>query len=745
MSTLDLFLVSPYESVDAEMSVIGDVGSDHLLILLQLGAECLATHTELPRERYRFGDVEWELYSSCLERNLRVAGGLFDEIRSSEDLDRAAEAVEVSIIDAANQHIPKRSSNGPMMKQVLPLHVVQLIERRNRIMRRITRGEVHLKPERNRLRRLIESEIYMYRCRTWQKVCDSIDDRNPHKTYSMIQHGMLGRRVGSNALKYHGQTLRTPQEKSCAFAETLRHAYRPQNAPHFSAMFQQQIETIVSDNPHIFQHLREDDATDDGHILSRPVGVEEVASLLANVKNRSPGPDGIYNIMLYRGPDLLQTVLAKVYSKCLSIGYMPMRWKQAETVMIPKPEKDRSAPGNYRPISLLSVLAKLLEGIIARRLNRHLETRGVLNRYQSGFREGRSTNDHLLRLTQSVSEAFNQKLSVYAVFLDVAKAFDTVWHDGLRAKLCSRRFGLPRKMIRFLSDYLKNRQFRVRCGNSVSEWNSIEAGVPQGGSLSPLLFLLYVNDIPFEEDRHCAMSQFADDLALWSTSANASSACQRLQRKLDSVIAWCDLWRVSLNSAKSQAMLFKKGACRTQRQPALLNIRGQPITLTERVRFLGVIFDPRLTFTPHVQRLTKSSKARLSVLASVCGFAYGPPCSTALRLYMSYVRPVLEYGAPSWSQVICQSNRDILERLQNQGCRMALRLPFWTPRTQLRRLSRLQPINDRLRALSVSYLRKARMTNTVISEMATRVDGFMPNEFWNPTPVERLRPNHQEA
>lgn len=531
-----------------------------------------------------------------------------------------------------------------------------------------------------------------------------------------------------------------PEEKAEIFSQHLSNTYRNQESPQFCRPWKDAVEAEVAMNSHMYKPIAgvmPDNNTDGEHILSRPIDVREVARAINGVPTRSPGPDGICNIMLQKGPGVLLAVLAKIFSGCLFLGFTPKLWKRAETVMIPKPGKDLSDPSSYRPISLLSCIAKLLERIIAARLNDELEARGAFSAFQSGFRRGRSTNDHLLRLSQTVSEASNRNLKVYAVFLDVAKAFDTVWHDGLRIKLRYTRYGLPPRMIRFLSDYLDNRTFRVRCSGICSDWKAISAGVPQGGSLSPLLYLMYVNDIPLYQDRHCGSSQFADDLALWSVSVKADIACQRLQPKLNVITAWCAIWRVTLNAAKSQAIIFGANR-RTTRVADLLTLNGVPIELSDRVKFLGVLFDPRLTFAPHLDQQRKLCKGRLAVLSSVCRMRHGPSVKCALRLYKMYIRPVLEYGCPAWFSRLSATNRLRLCRIQYRACRTALRFPMWAPLQQINRLTNLEAIFDRLKALSVNYLAKARLVNPHIEEMAVRHGRYINNHHWRATPVEEI-------
>ena len=180
---------------------------------------------------------------------------------------------------------------------------------------------------------------------------------------------------------------------------------------------------------------------------------------------------------------------------------------------------------------------KLFEWVIEKRVQKHLEDNSFFSKYQSGFRKSKSTNDHLFPLPQTIMESFNQGEHVIAAFLDVEKAFDNVWHNGLIYKIY--QLDQPTKLCRWLSDFLVGKVIQVKLEDFLSPNIYPKAGVPQGSNLSPSLFLIYVNDMSNPSHHLTNKLQFADDAGQWAMSKNIDLAAEYLQMDLDKLARWC--------------------------------------------------------------------------------------------------------------------------------------------------------------------------------------------------------------
>ena len=227
--------------------------------------------------------------------------------------------------------------------------------------------------------------------------------------------------------------------------------------------------------------------------------------------NSAPGDDQIHNILLKNIPhDYISKVLNVLVNRAVVSG-IPEEWKKAKIIMIPKGEKSND-PEKYRPISLTSCLGKLVERLIKKRLYEFLESKDLLVKQQSGFRNKKGAADNLIFFTQKISETLNKGKKACGIFFDISKAFDKVWHNGLIHKLI--KLNVPSYILKYIIDFLKDRKSNVSVGESLSEFFRILCSVPQGSVLGPLLFLIFINDIPLNDQKHISYSSlFADDLA----------------------------------------------------------------------------------------------------------------------------------------------------------------------------------------------------------------------------------------
>ncbi|KAL4097406.1 hypothetical protein QTP88_022192 [Uroleucon formosanum] len=279
-------------------------------------------------------------------------------------------------------------------------------------------------------------------------------------------------------------------------------------------------------------------------------------------------------------------LLTYIFNAIFRLLYFPLMWKFSHIVMFAKPNKPPDAPNAYRPISLLPFFSKIFERLILHRLSPHVISNNILPSSQFGFRAKHNTIHQVHRLGDSISTSLERKQYCSCVFLDISQVFDRVWHDGLLYKL--RNF-LPPSLFLLTKSYLTDRYFQIRIGTCTSQMAMINAGVPQGGILSPLLFNIYASDQPVTENT--IVADYADDKDLISIHENPLIASGNLQTHLNLISSWYTKWRIKLNHAKSIHTTFtlKHGLC----PPVSLD--NIPIPVSDTVKYLGLILDKRLT------------------------------------------------------------------------------------------------------------------------------------------------------
>lgn len=434
-----------------------------------------------------------------------------------------------------------------------------------------------------------------------------------------------------------------------------------------------------------------------------------------NVK-KAPGPDEISNKVLRNVPKSTAMVLTSIYNACLSISYFPTLWKSGKIVAIPKPGKDLSDPKSYRPISLLSNIGKVFERLILIQLQAHEEKNKIFIAQQFGFRSEHSTVQQILRITEETSLGFNRNRSTGMVLLDLEKAFDSVWHDGLLHKLSKANFPLP--LLGLIDSFLQDRKSFVSVNGNRSSTFNVPAGVPQGSILSPFLFNIFINDIPLPKDCHLAI--FADDTSIFCNVPwkNAKKVKNILVDALEKVSTFFSDWKIKLNASKTEFIVFTQSpvmARRLKEHPPIFG--GKTFEWKDCVTYLGVDLNRKLNFQPHIDKVV--AKARKMVCTLYCLLKKNNSVSveSKIAIYRSIIRPIMTYACPIFSNCPKTHFRK-LQIQQNKCLRMALNAEFDTRITTLHTESKVPTIREFVDKLSDQFYKSSTThSNKLISNL----------------------------
>ncbi len=411
--------------------------------------------------------------------------------------------------------------------------------------------------------------------------------------------------------------------------------------------------------------------------------------------HKANGPDNISNRILKETAEVMSEPLSYLFNKLMINGVFPENWKKANVIPIHK-KAEKYKKENYRPISLLSCMGKVMERVIYNEIYEYCEERNLLTSKNSGFKKGDGTVNRLLALTDAIYRSLGDGTDVLLVFLDITKAFDRVYHRGLINKL--EAFGVSGSLLKWLESYLSNRSQRVVINGKDSNWRSINAGVPQGSILGPLLFLIYVNDLV--DGLSSDQSMYADDTSLIKPLRN-NSDIDCVNADLSYISDWASQWRVNFNPKKTVYMIISK---KLHRPPDVeLRYNGTPIERVKHHCYLGLWFTETMTWTLHVEKIIARSGHVLTFLKRARKFFSR---KTKLIIYKTYLRPLLEYATSVYSchMNVCQTNA--IEDIQRQALIACVDAYKHTSHSKLLHECGVEPLSIRRRYFGLTQLYK---------------------------------------
>lgn len=407
----------------------------------------------------------------------------------------------------------------------------------------------------------------------------------------------------------------------------------------------------------------------------------------------APGLDGIDFETLKKLSLKMKLLLLDIFNALYQTNEYPYSWKESFIHFLNKSDN------SVRPITLSSCFAKLFETLVKNRLQWWVETQNIIPSSQCGFRKGKSCIDNLSNLTLKVDQAFSEKNHVLAVFLDVQGAFDNVVIDGLLSKLAS--IGCSTKIIKFIK-FMSYERF-IRTAYTGVRTRCVYKGVPQGGVLSPLLYLLYVSDIVDGINKKVTISQFADDLAMY-TKSKTMRYCKIILQKAVNKISQ-NLLKLGLELSPLKSHLLHFNNMKILPGNIEIKINDYAIKSSDSVKFLGIIFDYKMTFGPHIDQVKKKCSRALNIVKYLCGTWWGSSPETLLILYKSFVLSIIDYGSYIYFPSTKKASKKI-EAIQNEAIRIALGYRRSTPIGILLAESKLMLLKERSNYLCDCYIAK---------------------------------------
>lgn len=633
-TTLDLVLTSDSPAPIAE--VVDVPFSDHSMVVTQLAvAEC-----KIPRRFVESRNLK-AINIDAFREDLRQTLWRPTQQMSLDDEWEKWTDTFISILDKhapLRARIPKKTSSVPWMDA----HQLRLIGTRNRLHRKFIRSNrdetayAQFKAARAEAHAYNRSRKSMY----FQSLCD-VYAGNPKQLWNVI-----------NTVTCRKKTKVEPGCSVTSISQVLgdivTDTSRPEHLP---------IPDEVPNIPHHFSSFV-------------PVTVGQVEKLLSQLKDcKSPGSDGIPGSLLSRTADLISPSLTSLFNKSLKTGVFPKVMKIAHISPLFK-GGDKSSPSNYRPISLLPILSKVLERIVHNQINTYLTQHALLPDNQFAYRKQFSAEDALTIAAERILQGKDKKNFSAACFIDLSKAFDKVQHKILIRDLHDT--GIMGTPLRWFSSYLTGRVQRVVIGTDKSPLSQVTCGVPQGSVLGPTLFSLYVRNLRLCVPDNVTILQFADDIMVFCSSHSTAEVEQTLSLATTSLSSWLSSRGLILNEKKSQVLCFPATRGDDNQTTITVLCNGVALPNVSSAKYLGVTFDSHMTWRSHLQQKSLIVNRSIGALRRAKNSL---SVKARFKFYTSVIISNLLYGSNSFIANLSSFCVDRFIKIQKKSLRAIFGLP----------------------------------------------------------------------
>lgn len=607
--------------------------SQHRPVLLDIGIQ-IPLITSIPRPRWNFGKADWQKYSLELEKLIRWFKPTTDNYRRFVG----------AVISAAKRSIPRgfRKEYIPGWDERCALLYHEFQETSD--------------PE--TAEELLASLNNARKSRWIKTVTDMNFQHSSRKSWSLL------RKLGTSTPPTKVEPKVTADQIANHIVETSRVPCNREHTKHIK----QQVTELKKNIPH-------------ASMYSRPFSVEEVNEAIhALASGKAPGFDGIHpEFLIHAGPKAKKW-LAQFYTCLLETGNLPPDFKRSKIISILKPGKPSDRPESYRPIALLSCCSKLLERLIYNRIcGPVLEQVPVT---QAGFRPNRSCSDQVMSLTTFIEAGYQDKLKTGVAFIDLTAAFDTVWREGLLFKL--QKVIPCQTTARLINNMLCDRKFQVILNETTSRERKLKNGLPQGSVLAPLLFNLYLSDIPETISKKFC---YADDIAIATSHRDFGEIENVLTSDLGVLHEYFRKWRLIPSANKTEVSCFHllNRSANYQLQVSFANV---PLRHNHFPKYLGVTLDRTLSFKKHLTNTAGKIRTRNNLIQKLCGTTWGSTAHILRTSSLALVYSCAEYCAPAW---LNSRHTKLLDVQLNQTMRMITGTIKSTPIQWLPVLSGIAP------------------------------------------------------